>query len=87
MAATKKKAAKKKATKKKKLDAAAAAEKAKKRHASVRARLIHKFANESTSIEHVHKKIHDVTGKRMTQAEEAIATLKLAEKILRGKRR
>lgn len=83
--ATKKKAAKKKAAKKS--TASNAAERMRKRVAHVRTRLVDKLASSSTSIDDVSKKLERVTGKPLTRDEQARASLKLAESVLRGKRR
>lgn len=83
--APKKKAAKKKAAKKS--SAPSAADKMRKRVAHVRARLVDKLASSSTSIDDVSKKLERVTGRPLTRDEQARASLKLAESVLRGKRR
>lgn len=86
---TKKKATKKKASKQtaKKSSATTAAERMRKRVAHVRTRLVDKLASSSASIDDVSKKLERVTGKPLTRDEQARASLKLAESVLRGKRR
>lgn len=81
--ATKKKAARKAA----KHDAAAKRHAAKKRHESLRRKLVDKFAGDSASMDAIDRKFHDVTGRHMTNAERSQASIKLAEKVLRGGKR